>query len=885
MSDFDRYPLSPASAGLSAGQHSAILNALPAGIALVDTAGNILAVNKAWWELAESRGVVVSPDGRRPNYFDLFLQITGAGTAETDISVNGLREVLAGRQPRFVLEYPCLTGEPPRWFRMMATPARANDGEPGAVMMHVDITDRKRVECQLEAERNLLRAVVDHLPDYIYIKDADSRYLMNNRANVELMNAGTVANTLGKTAADFFPPDLARLYHEDDRRVMASGLPMIEREEPIVSSAGEQRWLLTTKVPVRDETGAVTGLVGISRDITQRRNAETELRESAANMAAAQRIAHFGSWELDLTVGPDAPGRLRWSDELFRIFGFAPGSVTPTTSLFYQVAHPADHELIRRAMETALRDHQPYSVVHRAIRPNGEERVVHETAQLVVDPASGRPLKLVGTTHDITEQRRADEALRQSEERFQLAVRGSDAGLWDVDLVTRKVYYAPRFKEMLGYSEDEFPAAQDVFIQFLHPDDRERWLTMRRRHLEERVPYDLDYRLLARNGEYRWFNSRGQASWDEQGKPYRMTGWIVDITGRKLAEARMREHAALLDQTQDAIMVRGLDDRLQYWNKGAERMFGWTAAEVAGRDATTFLHVDPERYNAAKKILLEQGEWGGELQKLTRTGRHLVIESRWTLMRDENGAPKSVLAIGTDMTDRKKLEAQFLRAQRMESIGTLAGGIAHDLNNVLSPIIMSIDFLAEREQEPAHLEVLASLRRSAQRGADMVRQVLSFARGVEGQRLVVQPRHLIREVAKIIQETFPKNITLHASISEQLWTVRGDPTQLHQVLLNLALNARDAMPGGGGLTLTAANIVLDGNYVAMNAQAKPGPHVVLEVADTGGGIAPEHQEKIFEPFFTTKEIGKGTGLGLSTALAIVKSHGGFVNFYSEPGKG
>jgi nitrogen-specific signal transduction histidine kinase len=254
-------------------------------------------------------------------------------------------------------------------------------------------------------------------------------------------------------------------------------------------------------------------------------------------------------------------------------------------------------------------------------------------------------------------------------------------------------------------------------------------------------------------------------------------------------------------------------------------------------------------------------------------------------VRDDRGEPQSILVINTDVTERKKMEAQFLRAQRMESIGTLAGGIAHDLNNVLSPILMAVQMLRLKAQDEGVREWLDILQANAERGADMVRQVLSFARGVEGERVTLQPKHLVKDVVKILKETLPKSVSLGYEVPNDLWMVSADATQIHQVLMNLCVNARDAMPQGGELTLRAQNVTLDDAYARMHLEAKPGKYVMLTVADTGAGIPPEVVSRIFEPFFTTKETGKGTGLGLSTALTIVRSHGGFINVYSEPKKG
>ena len=357
----------------------------------------------------------------------------------------------------------------------------------------------------------------------------------------------------------------------------------------------------------------------------------------------------------------------------------------------------------------------------------------------------------------------------------------------------------------------------------------------------------------------------------------------LDLERQKSAE-RLGEQAALLDAASDAIILKDMADRIIYWNRGAERMYGWTTAEALGKKSREFLFPDGASFDASLRTLMEQGQWQGEMEKCTREGKRIPVEVHWTLVRDEQGKPKSVLAINTDITDRKRIEAQFLRVKRLESIGTLASGIAHDLNNVLTPILMAVQILNEsvREEERPLLDVLRS---SALRGAELIKQVLAFARGVSGQRIPVNLSHIIRDVEEIIRDTFPKNIEFRCTPAAALWSVTGDATQLNQVLMNLCVNARDAMPVGGQLEINLSNAQVDEVYAGLNPDAQAGPHVLIRVKDSGEGIPKSLQDKIFEPFFTTKEIGKGTGLGLSTVLSIVKSHGGFIQLESAPGAG
>ncbi len=354
---------------------------------------------------------------------------------------------------------------------------------------------------------------------------------------------------------------------------------------------------------------------------------------------------------------------------------------------------------------------------------------------------------------------------------------------------------------------------------------------------------------------------------------------------RQRVDEQVRYQASLLDKATDAIIVRDLDHRVLFWNKGAERIYGWTREEALNRSSHPVLLPDPAALALAMRALLDKEEWTGELKKDTKRGRSITLDCRWSLIRTDQGEPKAVLAIETDITERKQLEAQFLRAQRMESLGTLAGGIAHDLNNVLAPILMSIDLLKSEISNTEALEILRTLQSAAQHGTELVRQVLSFARGVEGQRITVNLLHLVRDIRMMVRDTFPKNITFDVRHPADIWLVTGDPTQFHQALTNLCVNARDAMPEGGKLTLTLENVVLDDTYAAMNPETSPGAFVRITVADTGAGIPESIQEKIFEPFFTTKAFGKGTGLGLSTSLGIIRSHGGFIHLHSEIGKG
>ncbi|MES2305741.1 MAG: PAS domain S-box protein [Gemmatimonadota bacterium] len=360
---------------------------------------------------------------------------------------------------------------------------------------------------------------------------------------------------------------------------------------------------------------------------------------------------------------------------------------------------------------------------------------------------------------------------------------------------------------------------------------------------------------------------------------------FVDMTDRRTAEVAMREsearYRALFEYAPDGILIADAQSTYLDANESICRMLGYTREELIGKNATDIVTpVETRHIESALDAIASTTTYHREWQFRRSDGSTFPAEVMATLMPDGR-----ILAMIRDLTDRKQLEQQFLRAQRLESIGTLAGGIAHDLNNVLAPILLSIELLRDEVASADAAALLDTLQGSAERGSNLVKQVLSFARGVEGQRIPVNPTHLMRDLLTVMRDTFPKTIDLRFHPPRDLWTVIGDPTQLHQVFLNLCVNARDAMPGGGALTVTMDNVTLDETYAGMNLDALPGDYVVIRVEDTGVGIPPEIRDRILEPFFTTKEVGKGTGLGLSTALAIVKSHGGFIHLYSEVNKG
>ncbi|MEH2209532.1 hybrid sensor histidine kinase/response regulator [Nostoc sp.] len=487
------------------------------------------------------------------------------------------------------------------------------------------------------------------------------------------------------------------------------------------------------------------------------------------------------------------------------------------------------------------------------------------------------------------------DALDEWNNRYQALIQANGQILYDWHLHTNEIKYDGNVERILGYSMPEMFGGLNRWLELVHPDDRSFFNKEINRVLSTKERFHLEFRVCRKDGTYITVENNGYIFLDSTGKVARMAGFVIDITEQqaalrqhKDAEQKIREQAALLNITTDAIIVQNLINQIQFWNKGAEHLYGWMAEEVLGKNANQLFYQKQSFWQLKniQETLAESGSWQGELYQVTKQGKEIIVASRWTLVNDRQGQAKSILIVNSDITEKKQLEAQFLRAQRMESLGTLASGIAHDLNNALTPMMMTVQLLEAKLPDENSQKWLTIMETNIKRAADLVKQVLWFSRGSVGNFNTLQIRNSILEIENIVKQTFSRAIEIHIDVpQENLWNVFGDATQLHQVLMNLCINARDAMPHGGILNISAKNFWVDSHYARMNIDAKVGSYVMITVRDTGTGIKREIVDRIFEPFFTTKEVGKGTGLGLSTVLGIIKSHSGFVNIISEVGKG
>ncbi|MFL0658845.1 PAS domain S-box protein [Cylindrospermopsis raciborskii UAM/DH-MRr] len=510
-----------------------------------------------------------------------------------------------------------------------------------------------------------------------------------------------------------------------------------------------------------------------------------------------------------------------------------------------------------------------------------EQRVAKRTEELV---------QLNQTLQaEIRQHQKTEIALRESETRLTLALEVAKMGIWDWNLITKDYMWSESVGPMYGLPRGTIsPSCYEDLLKLIHPEDAEVLSNKLTIALDKKSGFTIEFRAIWPDGSLHWLTSTAQVFCNEKGEATRMIGTVQDISAYKQKEQKLYEQAALLDIATDAIFVRDFQTEILFWNQGALRIYGWTKEEAIGKHLRDLFcqKTAMKQEVIALKAVVRSGSWQGVLRKYKKSGEQVTVESRWTLMFDGDGQPKSILIVDTDITDKKQLEEQFLRTQRLESIGTLACGIAHDLNNILTPILGSAQLLKRKSLQDhiTHPQLLTMIEDNATRASSLVKQVFSFAKGASNEWTIVQIKHLILEIVNLAKHTFPKSIKLKTKIANNLSTVFGDSTELYQIMINLVVNALNAMPSGGVLTIAAENTFIDGNNL-INEKLQQGHYIVITIIDTGIGMSRAVADKIFEPFFTTKQNGVGSGIGLSIVSRIIQKHNGHLQFYTEQGQG
>lgn len=516
-----------------------------------------------------------------------------------------------------------------------------------------------------------------------------------------------------------------------------------------------------------------------------------------------------------------------------------------------------------------------------ALKRGASDYVIKSSPARFITAVTGA---LVNTERE-SARRRAEEALQKNREQFRQIAESIDDFVVLLDARGFALYTNPAFARLLprGQAETGFS-----IFELVHPDDRGVFRQQFDQAISGRGRVELEYRHILPNGATRYMEARASIPRSKRDDGITLLLAGRDVTERKQAQDILLEQASLLGKARDAIYLIDMHGRITQWNASAERIYGHAAGQVLGRDVRGLLFKSQiSQFETAFALTLAHGEWQGEFRFFQADGRQLVIDSTWSLVNDAEGHPKSMLCIDSDVTARKLLELELQRSQRIEGLGMLAGGIAHDLNNILSPILMSVGLLRPLASSPEDKMILDTLETSASHGSDLVQQILTFARGGGGQRTKLQMGPFLQELQGFLRSAIRRTIELRIDHDPNVWPILADATQLKQVVMNLCVNARDAMPDGGSIQITAENVdvVVGFEPHGFHGKIPVGPYVRLSVADTGTGMPPELVEKIFDPFFTTKGPGKGTGLGLSTLAGIIRNHEGAIQVESAPGKG
>ena len=731
----------------------------------------------------------------------------------------------------------------------------------------LDITKRKQAEQSLQESEERFRGLVDDSLGLICIHDLKGKLLDVNPAALERLGYQR-EEMIGENLKTFLAPGAAQPFDEYLETIKkertASGLMRI------VTKSGKERFWLYRNV-LREKKWEMPYVLAHALDITEQQESQERLEKEE------EILREIFEAEPECVKITDAAGTiLQMNQAGLYMVGAADISGVLGKSI-YDLIKPAYHPAFQKLTNEVLSGKKGL-LEFELVGLNGIERWMETHAVFFRGTELGEPAML-SVTRDITERKKAAAEIERTKSYLESILENSLDLIFTVRKDGSLGYINPQLERMFGYRKDEVVGKN--FLDFI-PDYKKEFMLGKWKEISEGIAGTYETEVLKADGSiaYCLVSHSSVRGYEE------FLVILKDITERKKAEDKIKEQAALLDVDPAAISVIDEEGRVLFWNRSAERMYGWQREEIVGTKITERLPESLETtYGEARRTALEKGRWQGEWTHRQGEKTELIVESDWTLVKETEGKPKFIYVVDSDITERKRLEGQVLRAQRMESLGMIAGGIAHELNNVLGPIFLSLGMLQREVTDERIKKLLQMIEMSSKRGSEIVKQILGFVRGVEEKRVVVSPAMLVKEIEHLVMQTFPKTIQVRTRLSKDLWPVIGNATQLHQVLLNLCINARDAMPRGGVLTLDGENQILDEHYARLHPSVNAGAYIMLTITDTGMGIPPEVVGRIFEPFFTTKGKEKGTGLGLSVVAGIVQNHGGLVNVYSEAGKG
>jgi len=685
---------------------------------------------------------------------------------------------------------------------------------------------------------------------------------------------------------DYFP-----LVHPDDReRVQAAFSQAIaqksvyEAEFRVVLKDGTIGWHSTLGQIILDDSGKAIRVVGVVQDVTVRRTAEQALRDSQERLTVAERIARLGSWRWD-----PRSEQVEWSETTFELYGLNPCDGAPDFQRYLSLVHPDDQPKARDRHLRMLAGADGYAGDLRVIRTDGEEIWVFSRARAIRDEA-GRVIRVEGIDQDITERKLSEQALRRSEERLQLALSASQMGTYDWDILSGKLIWSSSHYEIFGYDPAEISELKyEHFINRVHPEDRPNVEKLLWESMAMKSDYAQEFRIVLPVGAIRWIASRGRYSYNPSGVAVRMLGVCQDISQFKEHESLVRQvteqYRLLADHIADVVGILDAEGICLYVSPSLERLTGYLPEELIGRNAFELVHPGDLSRTQEAHAAARRGERSHfEFRVRRKDGQYIWVESVVKPICDAEGRLQSTVVSTRDISQRKLLEERVRQAEKLEAVGQLAGGIAHDFNNLLTVIQGCCRLLlAECPRDTLPADLLTNILQAGERGALLTRQLLAFSRQQMLKVEDFEPAKVTHESLEMLKRLLGDKIHIVEDFDYQAGTVRADRGQFDQVLMNLIVNARDAMPDGGTITVRVKAVTLDSTISSVDAH--PGQYVCLSIEDQGTGMPSEIRDRVFEPFFTTKPHGRGTGLGLATVYGIVRQCGGFITVDSELGRG
>ncbi|MGC8660092.1 MAG: PAS domain S-box protein [Desulfomonilaceae bacterium] len=731
-----------------------------------------------------------------------------------------------------------------------------------------DITERKDVEEKLRQSEERFRNFLNAAEDIVFIKDQHYRYVFVNKANQEFFGLSE-EEIIGKTDFELMPQEAAYSCHKSDQLAIATN-DIIVAEEHVADKFYESR-----KFPILLGPEKV-GIGGIIRDITVQRQNQAALKESEELFKGIFEFSPVGK---SLT-SPE--GKLLMVNKAFAgMLGYTVEELQGIN--FSDITAPEDLAASRECVRILVSDERKvYRMEKRYVRKDGVIVWVDLTTTLFRNP-NGVPLYFLTTVLDITYRKQAEAALMESEFRSNRAELVAGLGNWEVDLSTNKVTASNGARRIYGVGQEELTL--DDIQKFPLPEYRSSLDAAFTALVRDGAPYDIEFKIKRAN-DNQVVDIHSMAHYDPEKNS--VFGTIHDITYIRHAEENYRLLFAAIEQAAEGIIITDATGMIQYVNPAEKAITGYSSDELIGRKANIFKSgkQDDDFYRSLWQTISAGNVWTGRFVNKKKDGTEYYEDATISPVYNKSGKLTHFVAVKRDVTKHLELSKQLFQAQKMEAVGTLAGGVAHDFNNLLQAVLGYSELILQRkkEGEPDYAD-LQKIYQAGKRGADLVKSLLTFSRKAETKYVPIDLNHEITSVRDLLFRTIPKTIRIDLRLSGSLESIKADPSQISQVLMNLGVNARDAMPDGGTLTIETTNIRLDEEYCKSHLEVKPGNYVELTFSDTGQGMDKETLSHIFEPFFTTKEMGKGTGLGLATVYGIVKQHGGQINCYSEPGRG